>query len=316
MPLVKGDPGDTEAHPAGRIRNTKKLLTLAALMMSVMLVGSSIVTTTLIPPGRLRGRAARPDGRALAFVAHEHLGNIVRHALRPQHGHDPLVCRRVGDGRAAEPRAEVPAALRHGAGMGAGEPAAGVHLHRHHVPGHDSLQGGRHVAGRRLRDRRAGADGIGGARRDARRAPTRPDWLGYLLLTLVFALHHGRQHRGAARRVEDRDLVHRHDHRHVAGLARAAIDGAARPLGRARCDGAALSPGGGRGPVRIIANRPDTGLPVEYEHKLREASDSHHLTPDEQVLFLEVRPGDVSEFSGRLAGRGRQRRPRTACCAA
>jgi hypothetical protein len=54
------------------------------------------------------------------------------------------------------------------------------------------------------------------------------------------------------------------------------------------------------GPIRIIANRPDTGLPEEYEHKLREASDSHHLTPDEQVLFLEVRPGDVSEFSGRL----------------
>ena len=54
------------------------------------------------------------------------------------------------------------------------------------------------------------------------------------------------------------------------------------------------------GPVRIIANRPDSGLPEEYEHKLREASDSHHLTPDEQVLFLEVRPGDVSEFSGRL----------------
>ncbi len=56
----------------------------------------------------------------------------------------------------------------------------------------------------------------------------------------------------------------------------------------------------GRGPVRIIANRPDSGLPEEYEHKLREASDSHDLTTDEQVLFLEVRPGDVSEFSGRL----------------
>jgi hypothetical protein len=53
-------------------------------------------------------------------------------------------------------------------------------------------------------------------------------------------------------------------------------------------------------PVRIIANRPDTGLPEEYDHKLREASESHHL-PGERVLFLEVRPGDVSEFSGRLS---------------
>jgi len=57
-------------------------------------------------------------------------------------------------------------------------------------------------------------------------------------------------------------------------------------------------------PIRIIANRPDTGLPVEYEHKLREASDSHHLAADEQVLFMEVRPGDVSEFSGRIQVEG------------
>ena len=39
-------------------------------------------------------------------------------------------------------------------------------------------------------------------------------------------------------------------------------------------------------------------MPEEYEHKLREASESHHL-PGERVLFLEVRPGDASEFSGR-----------------
>ncbi len=60
----------------------------------------------------------------------------------------------------------------------------------------------------------------------------------------------------------------------------------------------------GGGPIRIIANRPDSGLPEEYEHKLREASDSHHLAPDELVLFLEVRPGDVSEFSGHLKVEG------------
>jgi hypothetical protein len=60
----------------------------------------------------------------------------------------------------------------------------------------------------------------------------------------------------------------------------------------------------GHGPVRIIANRPDTGQPEEYGHKLREATDSHHLTADENVLFLEVRPGDVSEFSGHLEVEG------------
>src|SRR6478672_1100349 len=49
MPLVKGDASDTEERPAGRIRNAKKLLTTAALIMSVMLLGSSLVTTLLIP---------------------------------------------------------------------------------------------------------------------------------------------------------------------------------------------------------------------------------------------------------------------------
>jgi hypothetical protein len=56
----------------------------------------------------------------------------------------------------------------------------------------------------------------------------------------------------------------------------------------------------GSGPVRIIANRPDTGLPEEYDHKLQEARDSHHLPPAARVLFVEVRPGDVSEFAGDL----------------
>lgn len=51
MPLVKGDPTDTVAKPAGRIRNAKKLLTSAAVIMSVLLFGSATVTTLLIPPG-------------------------------------------------------------------------------------------------------------------------------------------------------------------------------------------------------------------------------------------------------------------------
>ena len=74
MPLVKGDPEDTEEHPAGRIRNTRKLLTVAALTMSVMLVGSSIITTMLIPPEAFKA-GGEAYGRALAYVAHEHLGH-------------------------------------------------------------------------------------------------------------------------------------------------------------------------------------------------------------------------------------------------
>ena len=68
MPLVKGDPGDTEGEPAGRIRNAKKLLTSAALIMSVMLLGDSLVTTLLISAEQLQP-GGEANGRALAYLA-------------------------------------------------------------------------------------------------------------------------------------------------------------------------------------------------------------------------------------------------------
>lgn len=75
MPLVKGDPGDTEENPAGRIRNTRKLLRTVALIMSVMLLASSLVTTMLIEPQLFQvGGAA--NGRAIAYLAHHHFGDI------------------------------------------------------------------------------------------------------------------------------------------------------------------------------------------------------------------------------------------------
>ena len=50
---------DTEDRPIGRIRNTKKLLLVAALIMSVLLMVSSVVTTVLIPGDLLHARRAR-----------------------------------------------------------------------------------------------------------------------------------------------------------------------------------------------------------------------------------------------------------------
>jgi hypothetical protein len=73
MPLVKGDPDDTPAAPRGRIRNAKKLLTTAALIMSVMLMASAIVTTFLIPAAEFES-GGEANGRALAYLAHENLG--------------------------------------------------------------------------------------------------------------------------------------------------------------------------------------------------------------------------------------------------
>jgi hypothetical protein len=69
MPLVKGEPGDTEDRPIGRIHSTRKLLRTAALIMSVMLISSSAVTTLLIPPEAF-AEGGEASGRALAYLAH------------------------------------------------------------------------------------------------------------------------------------------------------------------------------------------------------------------------------------------------------
>ncbi|MGW2615937.1 amino acid transporter [Streptomyces sp. NPDC001500] len=74
MPHVKGDAGDTEDRPQGRIRDTKKLLTTAALIMSVFLIATSFITTLLIPEKDFKS-GGPANGRALAYLAHEYLGS-------------------------------------------------------------------------------------------------------------------------------------------------------------------------------------------------------------------------------------------------
>jgi hypothetical protein len=75
MPLVKGDPDDDAVQPAGRIRHAKKLLATAALLMSVLLILSSLVTTLLIPHAAFE-EGGPAYGRALAYLAHTYLGEV------------------------------------------------------------------------------------------------------------------------------------------------------------------------------------------------------------------------------------------------
>lgn len=74
MPLVKGSRSDTEEQPTGRIRNTRKLLTAAAVIMSFFLITSSLVTILLIPTAEFQS-GGKASGRALAYLAHLYLGN-------------------------------------------------------------------------------------------------------------------------------------------------------------------------------------------------------------------------------------------------
>ncbi|RJQ72261.1 APC family permease [Pseudonocardiaceae bacterium YIM PH 21723] len=65
MPLVDGD----------RVRNTRKLLTVAALIMSGFLIASSFLTTVLIPAHEFKP-GGEANGRALAYLAHQYLGDF------------------------------------------------------------------------------------------------------------------------------------------------------------------------------------------------------------------------------------------------
>ena len=73
MPLVRGDEDDDPERPEGRIRNTNKMLAVAALIMCFFLITTTFVTAVLIPLEEFEPGGAAKD-RALAYLAHEYLG--------------------------------------------------------------------------------------------------------------------------------------------------------------------------------------------------------------------------------------------------
>lgn len=68
MPLIKG------RNPRQCIRNTRLLLVSAAVVMSVFLLATSLVTTLLIAPEKFR-EGGEANGRAMAYLAHKLLGD-------------------------------------------------------------------------------------------------------------------------------------------------------------------------------------------------------------------------------------------------
>lgn len=64
-----------QRHLEGRIRNGKKLLSGAAIIMSVMLIGSSVITTMLIPAEKFQP-GGEASGRALSYIAHTYRGDL------------------------------------------------------------------------------------------------------------------------------------------------------------------------------------------------------------------------------------------------
>jgi hypothetical protein len=303
MPLVKGDPDDTPAEPRGRIRNTQKLLRTAAVIMSFMLMTSSFVTAVLIPAEAFApGQPA--NGRAIAYLAHEHLGewigtlydistvailwfagssamagllNLVPRYL-PRYGMAPEWT-----------RANRPLVV-----LFTGITFLVTFLFNADV----DAQAGAYATGVLVLMTSASVAVTLWARKHHRR------WPVFVTITVVFLF------------TTITNIIERPEGIKIASMFIVTIVGTSlisRVLRSTELRIAAVVPDemtarliemAGARPIRIIANRPDTGRIEEYEHKLREASDTHHLPPDESVLFLEVRPGDVSEFGGVLDVRG------------
>jgi hypothetical protein len=70
MPLIECDD-----NLQLRIRNTRRLLATAALIMSVFLMATSFITTLLIPAAAFK-EGGPANGRAVAYLAHQYLGGV------------------------------------------------------------------------------------------------------------------------------------------------------------------------------------------------------------------------------------------------
>jgi hypothetical protein len=68
MPLISA------ADENERIRNARKLLVMAAAIMSIFLLATSLATTLLIEPSKFK-EGGEANGRALAYLSHKYLGN-------------------------------------------------------------------------------------------------------------------------------------------------------------------------------------------------------------------------------------------------
>ena len=304
MPLVKGDAADVEALPLGRIRNTHRLLTTAAVIMSAALIASSLVTTLLIPPEAFaEGGAA--NGRALAFLAHEHFGEVFGTlydvstitilwfaGASAMAGLLNLVPRYLPKyGMAPEwARAVRPLVLT----------ITGIMMLVTWIfDASVDAQAGAYATGVLVLMTSAAVAVTLAAYRHRER------WLVYLAITVVFVY------------TSLTNIVERPEGIKIASVFIVSIIVASflsRMLRATelRVHGVGLDPVADRflgeaaaaGEVRVIAHRPDRCTREEYDEKLAEARDAHHLGEQHRVMFLEVRLSDASEFSHFLSVQG------------
>lgn len=308
MPLVRGTEKDDPDRPRGRIRNTGKLLTAAAVIMSAYLLASSIVTTILIPDEQVE-EGGEASGRALAYLAHEQLGdafgtvydvstimilwfagasalagllNIVPRYL-PRYGMAPDWT------RASRPLVLVFTAVAFAVTI----------LFNANV----EAQGGAYATGVLVLMSSAAVAVTLLVRRQRRRHL----FIAFVGITIVFIY------------TTVANVIERPDGIRIAAFFIAAIiltslvsrvwRSTELRTAEVQFDETAtqlLEEVSHNGYIRVIANHPDARTSREYLVKERAEREASHIPAGDPILFLEVRVNDASEFAPTLKVRGDQ----------
>ncbi len=292
-------PPSAQALLEGRVRNTRKLLMTAALIMSVLLISSSFVTALLIEPEKFRD-GGEASGRALAYLAHNYFGdvfgtvydlstitilwfagasamagllNIVPRYL-PRYGMAPDWA------KATRPLVLVFTLIAFAVTV----------IFKADV----EAQGGAYATGVLvLMSSAAVAVTISAWRRGGK-------WWAFLIIALVF---------GYTTVV---NIIERPEGIKIASFFIGAIvltslvsrvwRTTELRVERVELDERAqrIINEASKGTIRIIANRCDRGDADEYRIKEKEKREDNHIPDSEPVIFFEVNLGDASEFAGVL----------------
>jgi hypothetical protein len=306
MPQITGAAGDTDAKPEGRIRGAKRLLTSAAIIMSVFLITSSFVTTLLIPQAQFQPGGAA-NGRALAYLAHEYLGpvfgtaydvstililwfagasamagllNIVPRYL-PRYGMAPQWV------RAVRPLVLVFTAI-----------AFVVTLFFHASV---DEQGGAYATGVLVLITSASI----AVTLSARRKKQRKRKIAFAVVSVVFV------YTTVVNVIERPDGI-RIAALFIVGIIVISIISRVRRSFQLRATSITLDPialgfvtdDAANGGIRIIANEPDDGSADEYRNKNIDERRFSHIPQASRTIFLEVHPADSSDFEEDLTVRG------------
>ncbi len=297
-------PPDVQAHIQGRIRNGKKLLTGAAVIMSFFLVGSSIITTILVPYEEIQP-GGKASGRAISYLAHEYLGagfgtvydistitilwfagasamagllNIVPRYL-PRYGMAPDWA------RATRPLVLVFTGI--------------CFLVTIIFQADVNAQGGAYATGvLMLMTSAAVAVTISARRKGEAR------WIGFLIITLVFA------YTTVVNMIAQPGGIQIASFFIIAIIVTSFISRALRTtevrIDKIEFDEKALEFLNEieDGDIRIVTNRRETGDVSEYRFKEHEKRIDNHIPSSDPILFYEIELGDASEFSGGLFIRG------------